>query len=226
MSAAGGPAPRQQLWAVQVNVAWLSADRAALHGSDPLVGRGAVIFFRVSENRRSPDHLLRFINVSVRQALWTSPASRCRARRRKRLIESAAVHSYPRESPIVHRNISPPLLDSLVVDDDDARVVLLFVRLRSLLFELCDHPVALCETCRRAYTPEQLGTEIGNRCYLCQCGADLRESLIAHARTCPNLVPQKPLARMAAITSSTIPPASERFGARRRSRLDAHAAVR
>src|SRR2546429_4771924 len=70
---------------------------------------------------------------------------------------------------------------------------MLFVRLRSLLFELCpDHPVAFCETCRRAYTPEQLGTEIGNGCYLCrQCGADLRESLVAHTRTCRNLAPQK-----------------------------------
>ena len=112
--------------------------------------------------------------------------------------------------------------------DDDTRVVLLFVRLRSLLFELCpDHPVALCETCRRTYTPEQLGTEIGDDCYLCRdCGADLRESVVAHARTCPNLILQKPLARMAAVTRSTIPPAvSERFAARRRVRLglDAHA---
>ena len=112
--------------------------------------------------------------------------------------------------------------------DDDTRVVLLFVRLRSLLFELCpDHPVALCETCRRTYTPEQLGTEIGDDCYLCRdCGADLRESVVAHARTCPNLILQKPLARMAVVTRSTIPPAvSERFAARRRVRLglDAHA---
>ena len=128
--------------------------------------------------------------------------------------------------PTVHRNISLPLLDRLVLDDDDPDVVLLFVRLRSLLFELCDHPVALCETCRRAYTPEQLGTEIGNRCYLCQCGADLTESLLAHARSCPNLVPQKPLARIASVTNSTIPPASERFEARRRIRLEAHAAAR
>jgi len=117
------------------------------------------------------------------------------------------------------------------VEDDDTRVVLLFVRLRSLLFELCpDHPVALCATCRRTYTPEQLGTEIGDGCYLCrQCGADLRESLGAHARTCPNLIPQRPLARMASVTSSTIPPAvSERFATRRRVRLgsDVHAAAR
>src|SRR5438105_6160682 len=101
------------------------------------------------------------------------------------------------------------------------RVVMLFVRLRSLLFELCpDHPVAFCETCRRAYTPEQLGTEIGNGCYLCrQCGADLRESLVAHTRTCRNLAPQKPLARMTSVSGSTIPPAaSERLAARRRIR--------
>jgi hypothetical protein len=118
-------------------------------------------------------------------------------------------------------------------EDDDARVVLLFIRLRSLLFALCpDHPVALCATCCRAYTPEQLGTDIGNRCYLCRdCGADLRESVVAHARTCANLIPQKPLARMASVTStsSAIPPeVSERFAARRRARLglDVHAAVR
>jgi len=107
-------------------------------------------------------------------------------------------------------------------EDDDTRIVLLFVRLRSLLFELCpDHPVALCKTCRRTYTPEQLGTEISDACYLCrQCGVDLRESVVAHARTCPNLIPQKPLARMASATSSTIPPAvSERFATRRRVRL-------
>jgi len=115
--------------------------------------------------------------------------------------------------------------------DNDTRVVLLFVRLRSLLFELCpDHPVALCETCRRTYTPEQLGTEIGNGCYLCRhCGADLRKSVAAHARTCQNLTPQKPLAQMASVASSTIPPtASDRFAARRRIQLglDVHAAAR
>src|SRR5207244_11836760 len=114
---------------------------------------------------------------------------------------------------------------------DYTRPVLLFVRLRSLLFASCpDHPVALCEACRRTYTPEQLGTEIGDGCYLCRdCGADLRESVIAHARTCPNLIPQKPLARMASVVMSTTPPAvSERFAARRSVRhgLDAHAAAR
>lgn len=37
--------------------------------------------------------------------------------------------------------------------------VLLFIRLRALLFAECrHHPVALCETCRRGYTPEELGT--------------------------------------------------------------------
>jgi hypothetical protein len=121
-----------------------------------------------------------------------------------------------------HRTISWSGLDRLAVDHDDTRVVLLFVRLRSLLFELCpDHPVAHCETCRRTYTPEQLGTEIGNGWYLCrQCGADLCESLVAHARSCPNLTPQKPRARMPSVSGSTIPPAvSERFAARRRVRL-------
>ena len=133
---------------------------------------------------------------------------------------------------IFHRTISPSGLTVSCFKNDDANIVLLFVRLRSLLFELCpDHPVALCATCRRTYTPEQLGTEIGDRCYLCrQCGADLRESVIAHARTCANLIPQKPLARMASVstTSSTVPPAvSERFAARRRARLgvDVHTAA-
>jgi hypothetical protein len=119
----------------------------------------------------------------------------------------------------------------LCFEDKDAHIVVLFVRLRSLLFALCpDHPVAVCETCRRTYTPEQLGTEIGARCYLCRdCGADLRESVVAHARTCPNFIPQKPLARMASVTKSTTPPeVSERFEARRRARLgsDVHAAAR
>src|SRR5438445_11514109 len=98
---------------------------------------------------------------------------------------------------------------------------MLFVRLRSLLFELCpDHPVAFCETCRRTYTPEQLGTEIGDGCYLCRhCGADLRESVLAHSRTCPNLILKKPLARIASGTNSTIPPAvSEHYEARRRTK--------
>ena len=108
--------------------------------------------------------------------------------------------------------------------------VMLFIRLRAVLFELCpEHPVALCETCRRAYTPEELGTGVGKGCYLCgQCGTDLRASLTAHARTCPNLTAQKPLARMTSVSASTIPPAaSERFAARRRIRLglDAHAAA-
>ena len=129
-----------------------------------------------------------------------------------------------------HRTISLPGLTGSCFKDDDAHVVLLFIRLRSLLFALCpDHPVALCGTCHRTYTPEQLGTKIGDGCYLCRdCGGDLRESVVAHARTCPNLIPQKPLARIASVTSSTIPPAvSERFATRRRARLglDTHAAA-
>ena len=111
------------------------------------------------------------------------------------------------------------------------RVVLVFIRLRSLLFALCpDHPVALCETCGRSYTPEQLGTEIGDRSYLCRdCGADLRESVVAHARTCAKLIPQKPLARMASVTKATTPPeVSERFATQRRARLglDVHSRAR
>ena len=145
--------------------------------------------------------------------------------------ERAAGPELSTRIPTVHRTILPAGLTGLCFENDDTRIVLLFVRLRSLLFALCpDHPVALCETCRRTYTPEQLGTEIGDGCYLCHdCGADLRESVVAHARTCPNLIPQKPPARMASVASSTIPPAvSERFAARRRGRLglDVHAAAR
>jgi hypothetical protein len=76
--------------------------------------------------------------------------------------------------------------------------VLLFVRLRALVFAVCrDHPVAFCKSCRQGYKPEELGTELTPGCYLCRaCGADLRASLIEHTRTCPNLTAQKPLARM------------------------------
>jgi hypothetical protein len=133
-------------------------------------------------------------------------------------MQSGVIH----QIHTLHRTILPPGLTCSCFEDNDTRIVLLFVRLRSLLFELCpDHPVALCKTCRRTYTPEQLGTEIDDACYLCrQCGVDLRESVVAHARTCPNLIPQKPLARMASVPSSTIPPAvSERFATRRRVRL-------
>ena len=139
--------------------------------------------------------------------------------------------SYPPESTPFHRTISLHGLTGSCFGNDDARVVLVFIRLRSLLFSLCpDHPVALCGTCQRTYTPEQLGTKIGEGCYLCRdCGSDLRESVVAHARTCPNLLPQKPLARMAPVTSSAIPPeVSERFATRRRARLglDVHARAR
>jgi hypothetical protein len=131
----------------------------------------------------------------------------------------------------VHRTISLPGLTGSCLEDDDARVVLVFIRLRSLLFALCpDHPVALCGTCQRTYTPEQLGTKIGDGCSLCHdCGGDLRESVVAHARTCPNLTPQRPLARMASAPSSEVPPeVSERFATRRRARLglDVHVAAR
>ena len=121
-----------------------------------------------------------------------------------------------------HQTISLPGLTGSYLKDDDARVVLVFIRLRSLLFALCpDHPVALCGTCHRTYTPEQLGMDIGDRCHLCpDCGADLRGSIIDHARTCANLTPQRPLSRMAPVTDSAIPPeVSERFAARRRARL-------
>ena len=121
-----------------------------------------------------------------------------------------------------HRIISLLGLTGSSFGDEDAHVVLVFIRLRSLLFALCpDHPVALCGKCQRTYTPEQLGTKIGDDCYLCRdCGGDLRESVVAHARACANLVPQKPLARMAPVTSSATPLAvSERYATRRRARL-------
>jgi hypothetical protein len=78
--------------------------------------------------------------------------------------------------------------------------VLLFIRQRALLFAACrDHPVAFCETCRRGYSAEELGTDVGHDCYLCrQCGTDLRASVTAHARSCPNVTTTKPLMRMAA----------------------------
>ena len=151
----------------------------------------------------------------------------CR-RRRRRVRDGPEL---PTGVHTIHRTISPPGLTRSCFEIDDARIVLVFVRLRSLLFELCrDHPVASCETCRRTYTPEQLGIEIGDRCYLCcDCGTDLRGSVAAHARTCPNLIPQKPLARMASVTSSAIPPeVSERFRTRRSAQvgLDVHARAR
>jgi hypothetical protein len=126
------------------------------------------------------------------------------------------------ENPHLPRNYFRACLTGLRFEDHDARVMMLFIRLRSLLFALCpDHPVALCGTCRRTYTPEQLGTDIGDRCYLCRdCGADLRESVVAHARTCPNLIPQKPLTRIASVAKSTTrPEVSERFEARVAARL-------
>jgi len=75
--------------------------------------------------------------------------------------------------------------------------MLLLVRLRPLLFELCgDHAVAFCESCREGYRPEQLDAGLA-KFFLCRsCGADLGESLKAHARTCPRLLVQKPLARL------------------------------
>ena len=137
--------------------------------------------------------------------------------------EGAAVLELSTRIHIFHRTISLPGLTGSSFEDNDAHVVLVFIRLRSLLFALCpDHPVALCGTCHRTYTPEQLGTKIGDDCYLCRdCGGDLRESIVAHARTCANLVPQRPLARMASITSSAVPlTVSERFATRRRARLE------
>ena len=75
--------------------------------------------------------------------------------------------------------------------------MLLLVRLRPLLFEVCsDHVVAFCESCREGYGPEQLDTGLG-KFFLCKkCGAHLGESLKAHARTCPRFLAQKPLARI------------------------------
>lgn len=95
-------------------------------------------------------------------------------------------------------------------------VVLLFIRLRALLFALCrDHPVAFCETCRQGYRPEELGTDVGKGCDLCrQCGADLRASLTTHARTVPE--PHAAEAPGTDVESRlTIPPTvSQHFGLR------------
>ena len=139
--------------------------------------------------------------------------------------------SYPPESTPSTKLFLLPGLTGSCFEDDDARAVLVFIRLRSLLFALCpDHPVALCGTCHRTYTPEQLGTKMGDGCSRCHdCGGDLRASVVAHARTCANLIPQKPPARMESVTSSAIPPeVSDRFATRRRARLglDVHAVAR
>src|SRR5262249_4374949 len=79
--------------------------------------------------------------------------------------------------------------------------VLLFVRLRALLFAVCrDHPVAFCDSCRQAYKPEELRTEICRGPYLCrQCGTDRRASLRDDGRRCPTLTPQKPAVRMTSL---------------------------
>jgi hypothetical protein len=75
--------------------------------------------------------------------------------------------------------------------------MLVLVRLRPLLFEMCgDHAVAFCESCREGYRPEQLDTDLA-KFFICRrCGAHLGELLKAHARTCPRLLVQKPLARI------------------------------
>src|SRR5438552_10459186 len=120
---------------------------------------------------------------------------------KKSVRRSGVIH----QNHIFHRTISLPGLTGSSFEDDDAQVVLVFIRLRSLLFALCpDHPVALCGRCQRTYTPEQLGTKIGDHCSLCHdCGFDLRESVVAHARTCANLTLQRPLARMASETRTS-----------------------
>jgi hypothetical protein len=108
-------------------------------------------------------------------------------------------------SHVVHRiHIRPqhfprPVLDTPVRCRLQEPAVLLFIRLRAVLSEVCsDHPVAVCAECGRAHHVEELGTDIGMAFYLCHgCGADLREALRTHAHTCPNLTPQKPLARVA-----------------------------
>jgi hypothetical protein len=176
-------------------------------------------------NRHGPDLFRRAVHLSRpgRRVLRLDVMRRAVDKSPKRWIECLAAWSCPPESTPSTEQFSARSLTGTCFWHDDTRAVLLFLRLRSLLFELCrDHPVAVCETCRRAYTPEQLGTEIGNACYLCRhCGADLRASVATHARTCPNLTPQKPLALMASVTSSTNPSAapSERFATRRNTRL-------
>jgi len=65
---------------------------------------------------------------------------------------------------------------------------LLIQRLRVLLLHSCrDHVVAYCPSCRRGFSPNELGSDefLGRRFHVCgQCGTDLTASLLAHARSC------------------------------------------
>jgi hypothetical protein len=65
---------------------------------------------------------------------------------------------------------------------------MLIQRLRVLLLHSCrDHVVAYCPSCRRGFSPNELGSDefAGRRFHVCgQCGTDLTASLLAHARSC------------------------------------------
>ncbi len=72
---------------------------------------------------------------------------------------------------------------------------MLVQRLRALLLHSClDHVVTYCATCRQAFKPAELGNDAftGRRFHLCGCGADLTASLLAHARSCPAALTQRP----------------------------------
>ena len=91
--------------------------------------------------------------------------------------------------------------------------MLLLVRLRALLFELCpDHEVAFCSACNHGYKAEQLGADLGTAFSRCQrCGADLGESLKSHARTCSSFLGPKPLARIDPTTPTRSVPHVQRL---------------
>ena len=92
--------------------------------------------------------------------------------------------------------------------------MLVLLRLRALFFELCsDHEVAFCSACNQRYKPEQLGIGLGTEFSRCQqCGADLRESLKSHARTCSSFLGPKPPARIDPGPPTRSVPHRERLG--------------
>ena len=103
---------------------------------------------------------------------------------------STGTHRYP---PDFLRGF----LDRLANPTHECLTVLVLVRLRSLFFEVCaDHAIAVCENCHEGYKPDQLQAGLGTF-FLCRtCGAHLGESLKAHARTCPQFLVPKPLAKI------------------------------
>ena len=60
---------------------------------------------------------------------------------------------------------------------------------RSLLLAYCaDHLVARCARCLKSHGAASLAVDLRLRKYRCgSCGGDLTESVIGHAKNCPNL---------------------------------------